>query len=294
MFDTNPSEGAAARGDYTNISAADEVTATVTSTGPAARGILDIRNLNVADKIIDHSLTAALTAGEAVKSGPITAAVTPGEIVEAELFPTMTTDCQAAKVSTAGSARDANPYSAKGWAATKEFLSKVVPWPRDDPGYVNLHYSIRNKEAGKKDFVTGRPFRDIEKFLNFAVWASNADDIKEIWYCMSLQAEAGTNKAGKPKAVRRHQNTRSLKSLWADVDVKDDDKHYQSVEEAEAAVSEFCEEVGLPLPSAVVKSGGGLHIYWISDRALTPAEWAPYAQGLKSLLLKHGVKCDAA
>ena len=51
--------------------------------------------------------------------------------------------------------------------------------------------------------------------------------------------------------------------------------------------------MGLPPPSAVVKSGGGLHIYWISDRPLTPQEWSPYAHGLKSLLLKHGVKCDA-
>src|SRR5260221_700365 len=44
---------------------------------------------------------------------------------------------------------------------------------------------------------------------------------------------------------------------------------------------------------SIVNSGGRLHPYWISDRALEPAQWLPFAAGLKALLLKEGVRCDA-
>src|SRR6202011_2572331 len=46
-------------------------------------------------------------------------------------------------------------------------------------------------------------------------------------------------------------------------------------------------------PSAIVFSGGGIHVYWISKDALSPAEWQPYASGLKKLLLCHAIKCDS-
>jgi DNA primase catalytic subunit len=55
----------------------------------------------------------------------------------------------------------------------------------------------------------------------------------------------------------------------------------------------FYRAVGLPEPSAVVFSGGGLHVYWTSKTALTPDEWRPLAEGLKNAALKHGLRCDA-
>jgi hypothetical protein len=54
----------------------------------------------------------------------------------------------------------------------------------------------------------------------------------------------------------------------------------------------FRDKVGLPFPSAIVNSGGGLHVYWISDVPLSPEEWRPYAEGLKQLLITEGVMCD--
>ncbi len=179
-----------------------------------------------------------------------------------------------------------------GWGETREFLSKVVAWPGDEPGFVNLHYSMPNRDGGK-DIVTGKPFTDIDQFLGFAGWALKADNIKEQWYCTSQQAIAGTTQNGKPKAIRLHQNARLLKAIWIDIDVKDDSKNYSSLQEAWAAFTAFRTTVHLPEPSGVVKSGGGLHIYWISEAPLTPEEWTPYAQGLKTLLIKHGVRCDA-
>ena len=69
--------------------------------------------------------------------------------------------------------------------------------------------------------------------------------------------------------------------------------HYETIDEAWSAFRAFQTKVGLPDPSAVVNSGGGLHIYWISDTALAPDVWKPYASGLKSAMLNQGFKCDA-
>jgi hypothetical protein len=52
----------------------------------------------------------------------------------------------------------------------------------------------------------------------------------------------------------------------------------------------FAKTVGLPNPSAIVYSGGGIHFYWISKTPLTPQKWAHYASGLKHLMLANAVK----
>ncbi len=179
-----------------------------------------------------------------------------------------------------------------GWQETKTFLSKIVAWPGDDPGFVNLHYSMPNRDGGK-DIVTGKPFTDIDQFVSFASWALRSGHIREQWFCTSLQSTAGETLGGKPKAIRLHQNAKLLKAIWVDIDVKDDPKNYATIEEAWSAFSEFRRATDLPEPSAVVRSGGGLHVYWVSDTPLTPEAWAPYAHGLKALLIQHGVKCDA-
>ncbi len=49
----------------------------------------------------------------------------------------------------------------------------------------------------------------------------------------------------------------------------------------------FSKAAGLPTPSAIVGSGGGLQPYWIDKVAMTPEEWRPYAEGLKALAAQH-------
>jgi hypothetical protein len=178
-----------------------------------------------------------------------------------------------------------------------EFLEKVVPWPVNSTGHVNLHYSMLNlRNPGGKDIVTGKPFQTVSDFMKFAQWANNTNNIKAIWYCTSLQSQADKNSKGNPKAKRLHQNALMLKSIWIDIDVKPNGapgKHYLTIADAWDAITKFRADVGLPQFSAVVSSGGGLHIYWISKTPMTPNVWRPYAEGLKALLLKYGVKCDA-
>jgi Rne/Rng family ribonuclease len=73
---------------------------------------------------------------------------------------------------------------------------------------------------------------------------------------------------------------------------KDPDKSYPTLAAAAQAVHDFIKAGGLPPASATVRSGGGLHVYWISDRPLTPEEWRPFAFGLKALAQAHKLKND--
>src|ERR1700735_5448308 len=192
------------------------------------------------------------------------------------------------------------------WNAVSAFMANVVPWPGSDtdPGHVGLWYSMPNPTfdptqkvsfTNKKQFLSGWPYRAVDQFVSRAGWVVNQahDKFKDVWYCTSLQRVQGKTKQGKPKAHKLAAEALSLKAIWIDIDVKvGDPKCYQSKDEA---WKEFCamrKALGLPQPSAVVDSGGGLQAYWISKLALLPHEWAPYANGLKQLLLGHGFKFD--
>jgi hypothetical protein len=182
----------------------------------------------------------------------------------------------------------------------RQFLERVVVWPgaKEAPGWINLHTHLKNtdpKKNGGKPFVIGWPFKTVDDFINRATWLETTDSYFDVWYCTSQQREAGTNTKGKIKAVRLSRNATWLKALWFDIDIKPDDqtgKHYTSLKQALDALRAFRHKVGLPGPSALVDSGGGLHVYWISDQPLDPAAWLPYADGLKALALTEGLLCD--
>lgn len=173
----------------------------------------------------------------------------------------------------------------------------VWPGSKDDPGWINLHCHMKNPDPtknGGKAWVVGWPFKTINDFISRAAWVETTDAFYDVWYCTSQQRDTTVNRAGKVKAVRLHRNATALKAIWIDCDVKADDpsKHYATMKDAWAAISAFRKKVGLPEPSALVNSGGGLHVYWISTAPLDPSAWRPYAEGLKQLLLAEGVLCD--
>ena len=222
MLDPNPNEGAAARGDYANISEVDDVTAKVTS----------------GDQPASDTPTVA------------------------------------------------------------EFMSAAVPWPVDDElGYVNLQYSMVNRKnpSGKLIVGAGKPFREVDKLVSYAAWINTTTQFKDVWYCLSLQSQVKPHPKhpGKFKAVRAAANALAVKAIWIDMDVGDGPHKYPTISDALTAAIKFREDLKLPPYSAIVGSGSGIHLYWISDVPLSPAQWKQYAEGLKALLLRHNVKCDA-
>lgn len=95
------------------------------------------------------------------------------------------------------------------------------------------------------------------------------------------------------------------KSLYIDIDFKDFDKDTAPQELRDVPLKDrsaysltrlraFSKERGLPAPSFVMSTGGGLHIYWALEENVTKDQWQPYADALKSALLASGMPIDAA
>jgi hypothetical protein len=181
-------------------------------------------------------------------------------------------------------------------------LESVLVWPGSPqaPGWINLHVNSKNEakagepiKNGGKPWVVGWPFKTADDLLDRMNWAMSTDLFFNSWVCMSQQSESTQKANGKLKAVRKAANATWFKAIWIDCDVKaGDPKHYHTMADAFDALTAFRHKVGLPFPSVVVNSGGGLHLYWVSSAPLSLDDWRPYADGLKALLLREGVKCD--
>ena len=244
----------------------------------------------------NRNVTVAIASEESIQTGPVPAA--DGESAK--------TGHVTATVTNAHPADQKAPTSPAG--KNRKFLESVLAWPdANGPGWINMHVNQPNDDPtknGGKPWVLGWPFRNIDDFLRRAIWVHNNPGIAyNVWMCMSQQCDATITNNGKPKAVRKAANATRLAAIWIDCDVKPKPAdqpvgepwdHYETLEEARSALDAFAAKVGLPASSAVVNSGGGLHVYWISDQPLSPDEWRPYAEGLKALLLQEGIKCDIA
>jgi hypothetical protein len=101
-----------------------------------------------------------------------------------------------------------------------------------------------------------------------------------------------TTKSGREKKVIRvRENVDRLKALWFDIDFK---SGYSDGAAAVTALKAFCEATGLPLPSLMVHSGNGIHVYWPLTEAVSVADWEPLAEALKQAAKDHGLKADLA
>jgi hypothetical protein len=170
-----------------------------------------------------------------------------------------------------------------------DFLRRVMPWPgADAPGYVNIHW-VSPKDGKWR----GRPYRDPEAAIDQTQYLAGHPTVaRDIYFCLTLQSQTGKVFNGITTAHRSAMTALSVKSLWLDVDIKDPPKGYASLGDAIDAVNDFCLQAGLPPPSILVASGGGLHVYWVFDRPLTIDEWKPLALGLKAEAQRLGLRAD--
>lgn len=253
--------------------------------------------------------TAPLDAGSIDTRVAAAARVTTAaeETVEAGLFTVTVTDALAPQADCANVSEadeitatvTSGPQPTSHTPTVTEFMSAVAAWPGpNEPGYVNLHYSLVNPKGANLPLLKGLgwPFRKVNDFVQRAAWINTTSNFKDVWFCTSLQSQMKQNSKGKPKAVRFAANAIGVKSIWIDVDVGPSEPgkkpKYPDIPAALKAVVTFVKSVGLPQPSAIVYSGGGIHFYWISKAPLTPAAWQPYASGLKNLLLANNILCD--
>ena len=81
------------------------------------------------------------------------------------------------------------------------FMSRVVPWPRDDnPGFINLHYTVANRDG-----MPGRPYTDLKPSGLRAVGSSKRTT-KEIYFCLTRQSaeEENRQERAEPFAKKCH------------------------------------------------------------------------------------------
>jgi P4 family phage/plasmid primase-like protien len=86
---------------------------------------------------------------------------------------------------------------------------------------------------------------------------------------------------------RRADNVVSASAFWFDLDCGTGKaatgKGYDNTDEAYAALHQFCDLTGIPAPTHVVNSGGGLHAYLAVDLPIAREVWQVHANKLKAL-----------
>jgi len=107
----------------------------------------------------------------------------------------------------------------------------------------------------------------------------------------------------KSNANRTNANAGSLKAFWLDIDCGADKAvvnektgvpaGYATQSLGLQALKSFCLTAGLPKPT-IVNSGRGLHVYWVLDEAITPAQWQPVADRLRAVCVAQALYVDPA
>ena len=157
---------------------------------------------------------------------------------------------------------------------TREFLSAVLAWTG---GYIVISHHLVGET------FTSKSCKTIDAALTLV------EDFKllkrNIYFCLSQQRMNS--------GLRNRANAMAFMALWMDIDVDPNDpKKFATLGEALAELLLFCDNHKIPRPSAIVATGGGLHAYWFSDRALAIEGWQPYADALKTTALNAGFKFD--
>jgi hypothetical protein len=95
---------------------------------------------------------------------------------------------------------------------------------------------------------------------------------------------------------RKENNVAGAHALWFDIDVGEDkaaaNKGYRTIKKTEQALIAFCVTTGIPMPTHIVLSGGGLHAYWVLTERLDSQEWKLIASKFKLLAKAQGFLAD--
>lgn len=183
----------------------------------------------------------------------------------------------------------------------RDFMSRVMSWPLpadETAGYANIHYTIKklHPKTGKPMWG-GNANRTLDGFMKQLNYAKARDNVRDIYFCLSRQSsvEKKVSLVGNKiyeKALRAQSNAMSIKVFAIDIDFKGGLNGYDSQPEALKELFRFLKEVKLPVPSYIIGSGGGMHVYWVIERPMSVEEWTPVAFQLAAATMQHKLKCD--
>lgn len=111
--------------------------------------------------------------------------------------------------------------------------------------------------------------------------------------------EEDREKPGYGEPVRTQENVVALRAFRVDIDAGAEKfkKHptgaYPTQRDALAALIAWVKSTGL-MPTWIISSGEGLHVYWCATGDYTPQEWRPVAAALHAACVSRGLRVDAA
>ena len=164
---------------------------------------------------------------------------------------------------------------------TEEFLRAV--WPTQGPYLLATPVSWADKETGEPR--SGLRHQIIESSADAAQRVASLQHQEDVYFALGSIIER------RQKGVRTQANISQLRSFWLDIDVRPDDRHYNTLEQAGTALRAFCKDLGFPRP-LIIDSGSGLHVYWLIDEDIDRHQWNHYAQLLKGLVRAKGLAAD--
>ena len=135
------------------------------------------------------------------------------------------------------------------------------------------------------------------------IWADSFDGLKE-----AVKATAGRTdvyfapqsfkKAGTKYKGRTQSEVSMLKCFRIDIDAGEvklakhgPEKVYTDGQTALKAFISFSNKTSL-VCSYLIRSGTGLHVYYVLEKAITPEAWLPVARALQAFCIQHGLKVD--
>ncbi|WP_281023618.1 AAA family ATPase [Minwuia sp. IMCC4030] len=105
----------------------------------------------------------------------------------------------------------------------------------------------------------------------------------DVYFCPSLFSEKS----------RKQRAAVSTNSVPIDLDAGPGKPH-ATYKAALGALLAWCKAQSFPPPSVIVRSGNGLHCYWMLTESLTIARWEVLAQRFKQVCIATGLKIDPA
>lgn len=167
-----------------------------------------------------------------------------------------------------------------------EFLNAVVP---QDGVRIAARQKTGNREGGKTfSYFQHLPCNSHEELQQGIAQIVKATKSNVYFALASYKQGFHENKRGK-KVIRVRQNVKKLKALWFDIDFKDG---LSNPTEVVAALREFSNATGMPVPSILVHSGNGMHCYWPLQTEITYEEWDTLAKSLKEHALSANLAID--
>jgi hypothetical protein len=173
------------------------------------------------------------------------------------------------------------------------FLALLYPWSDPDKDlYKTISWTFVGKDGvGHLANYTAQSMPDLIRLIETRTKRAGAN----VYLSLSTQLLADTtvlSTDGYAKAIRRHDNLVSFKSIALDIDVGKKDG-YATTQDAFDALDDFIAKVGLPEPTMIILSGsGGLHVYWCFNDPVPLAQWKPLATALRDAGLGYGLKFD--